>query len=118
MRQSIRFAAMHLFRQAAGTTATRWHSLALVAASAISTAISSGVGAQQVNAPIQVTPRPRPVGDTSIFAPLVLPTANDQRAGSGAAQQQLCRQGNEFRSLVPAAGEPAGGPLRQAHAAG
>ncbi len=84
MRQSIRFAAMHLFRQAAGTTATRWHSLALVAASAISTAISSGVGAQQVNAPIQVTPRPRPVGDTSIFAPLVLPTANDQRAGSGA----------------------------------
>ena len=28
--------------------------------------------------------RPRAVGDTSIFAPLVLPTANEMRAGSGA----------------------------------
>ncbi len=41
--------------------------------------------AQQVNPPIQVTPpRPRSVSDTSIFAPLALPTANEQRAGSGA----------------------------------
>jgi len=32
----------------------------------------------------QARPAPRPVGDTSIFAPLVLPTANEYRTGSGA----------------------------------
>ena len=32
----------------------------------------------------QARPTPRPVTDTSIFAPLVLPTPNDVRAGSGA----------------------------------
>jgi hypothetical protein len=45
------------------------------------------LGAQEQRPPIQVQaapPRPRAVADTSIFAPLVLPTANDQRAGSGA----------------------------------
>ncbi len=35
---------------------------------------------------------------------------------NGAAQRQLRRQGNEFRSLVSGAGAAAGRTLRQAHA--
>lgn len=54
---------------------------ALAAVSLVSPALSSAQGAQR-GAPV-VRPS-SPVGDTSIFAPLVLPTANDQRAGSGA----------------------------------
>ncbi len=47
--------------------------------------LASPLGAQEQRPPIQITPqRPRAVTDTSIFAPLVLPTANEMRAGSGA----------------------------------
>lgn len=44
---------------------------------------ASSAGAQ-ATPPSSPPPRPLSVGDTSIFAPMVLPTANELRAGSGA----------------------------------
>ena len=59
-------------------------SLVAAALTAISL-LPLSLSAQEQRPPIQVTPqRPRAVTDTSIFAPLVLPTANEMRAGSGA----------------------------------
>jgi len=59
-----------------------WSRLTVVAFASL--AAASRLAAQD-RAPIPAAPpRPRAVADTSIFAPLVLPTANDQRAGSGA----------------------------------
>ncbi|MEQ1692188.1 MAG: M1 family metallopeptidase [Gemmatimonas sp.] len=53
--------------------------LALASAIALAVLTASSVYAQR-----PLPARPLPVGDTSIFAPLTLPTANEQRAGSGA----------------------------------
>ena len=57
----------------------RWLTIAIAAA--ITLPSSRSVGAQAAASPVRPS---LPVGDTSIFAPLVLPTANDQRGGSGA----------------------------------
>ena len=64
----------------------RRHVTSLVAAALTATSLLPlSLTAQEQRPPIQITPqRPRAVTDTSIFAPLVLPTANEMRAGSGA----------------------------------
>jgi hypothetical protein len=53
---------------------------AAVAGVTIAALLSAGSLAAQRPTP----PKPMSVADTSVFAPLVLPTANEQRAGSGA----------------------------------
>ena len=45
---------------------------------------AASLHAQAATPPAPAAPRPQSVADTSVFAPLVLPTASDQRAGSGA----------------------------------
>jgi len=78
-------------RQFADRTAFRLRmhvvAAAVLTAGSTTTMVSAPAQAQDraTVLPTQVVPpRPRSVGDTSIFAPLVLPTANDMRAGSGA----------------------------------
>jgi hypothetical protein len=58
-------------------------------------------------------PRPRAVGDTSIFAPLALPTANDVRAGSGApgARYWQNRADYQLAATLDTAGKAVQGSL-------
>src|SRR6187402_3402684 len=69
------FASRHYSRYLVRSWLSRAVALAIVVPS------SQALRAQAATPPIRPS---SPVGDTSIFAPLVLPTANDQRSGSGA----------------------------------
>ncbi len=63
------------------TRVTCRHAAALLVATVASVAITHPAQAQTAR---PERPAPRPVADTSIFAPLALPTANEMRSGSGA----------------------------------